>query len=74
MGSVIKKLIVTLWVPLFLLGLLACGMGGTEIGNPRPGAEAPEGDPEPTLGGPTPSPSPAAIHFEEINLEEDQGV
>lgn len=50
-----------------LLGIGACGMGGTEVGNPRPGvpADGPGGEEAPAFE-PNPSPSPAAIEFEEF--------
>ncbi len=56
---------------LLLVLVAACGMGGTEVGNPRPGvpASGPDGDAEPSFEGATPSPTPAMIEFEGEELE-----
>jgi len=67
MGAM-KRLARTILFGLSLgLALGACGMGGTEVGNPRPGVPAAGvgGDEQaPTAGEITPSPSPNAIEFE----------
>ena len=51
------------------LAIAACGMGGTEVGNPRPGmpaaGEASGDDQAPTAAEASPSPSPSAIEFDE---------
>lgn len=76
MGRLTRKL-----CALVLLGLgislSACGMGGTEVGNPRPGmvpAEGGDAGAQPTFAPETPSPTPDVQNLEfeaqdENNLE-----
>lgn len=76
MGRLIRPL-AALFVLSLLITLSACGMGGTEVGNPRPGTPAAEGGDstaQPTLAPETPSPTPDVEKFEvqadgENNLE-----
>lgn len=69
MGAM-KRLALNILISLSLVLLVAaCGMGGTEVGNPRPGipsaGEAGGDDQAPTAGEVSPSPSPNAIEFDD---------